>query len=85
MAKLFTTSRCLRRYQSKIGNQVFIRVRMHNGFESEIPVYDYVKHKKIPVSIKKEHWDKGFVTGGNYHISIRDLNFLISIKSRTWC
>jgi hypothetical protein len=51
---------------------------MHTGFETEIPVYDYVNHKKLPISVKKEHWNKGYVTGGRYHITIRDLNSLLT-------
>lgn len=82
MARLFTTSRWLRQYQSKNGNQVFIRIRMHNGFETEIPVYDYVNHKKLPICVKKEHWNKGYVTGGKYHITIRDLNNLLTKVER---
>jgi len=82
MAKLFTTSRWVRRYASKSGHQVFIRVRMHSGIETEIPVYDYVNHKRLPISVKKEHWNKGYVTGGVYHIPIRDLNSLLSKVER---
>ncbi len=78
MAKAFTTSRWLRKYGSKLGHQVFIRVRMNNGFETEIPVYDYVNNNKLPISVKKEHWNKGYVTGGTYHIPIRDLNLLLA-------
>ena len=78
MARLFTTLRWLRRYGGKNGHQVFIRVRMHSGFETEIPVYDYVNHKKLPISVKKEHWNKGYVTGGRYHITIRELNSLLT-------
>jgi hypothetical protein len=51
---------------------------MRNGFETEIPVYDYVNHIKVPISIKKEHWNKGYITGGNYHIPLRDLNNLLA-------
>jgi integrase len=51
---------------------------MHSGFETEIPVYDYVNHKKLPISVKKEHWNKGYVTGGRYHITIRELNSLLT-------
>lgn len=78
MAKIFTTLRWLRRYQSKLGNQVFIRIRMNNGFETEVPVYDYVNYVKIPISVKRENWKKGYVTGGKYHISVRDLNHVLS-------
>jgi len=55
---------------------------MHNGIETEIPVYDYVNHKRLPISVKKEHWNKGYVTGGVYHIPIRDLNSLLSKVER---
>lgn len=78
MVRLFTTFRWLRKYGSRNGHQVFIRVRMRNGFETEIPVYDYVNHIKVPISVKKEHWNKGYVTGGNYHIPVRDLNNLLA-------
>jgi hypothetical protein len=78
MAKLFTTSRWLRPYESKQGCQVFIRVRIHNGLNTEIPVYDYINHKRFPISVKKENWLKGYVKGGSYHISIADLNHLLS-------
>ncbi len=82
MAKLFTTSRWLRRYGSKNGHQVFIRVRMHNGFETEIPVYDYINNNRLPISVKKENWNKGYVTGGVYHIPIRYINILLSKVER---
>ena len=78
MAKLFTTLRWLRPYKSDNGHQVFIRVRIRNGIETEIPVYDYINHQKLPISVKKEHWNKGHVTGGKYHLPIRDLNSLLS-------
>lgn len=51
MARLFKTSRWLRPYKSKNGHQVFIRVRITNGYETHIPVYDYVNHQKVPVSV----------------------------------
>jgi hypothetical protein len=47
MAQIFKTSRWLRPYQSKNGQQVFIRVRMRTGFETNIPVYDYIKHENM--------------------------------------
>jgi len=78
MAKLFKTSRRLRPYQSKGGHQIFIRVRMHVGTEIEIPVYDFVNHKKLTISVKKEYWNKGFITGGKYHLSVREINNLLS-------
>ncbi len=76
MAQAFKTLRWLRPYSSKSGQQVFIRVRMRNGFETNIPVYDYINHERLPISVKREYWNKGFVTGGNYHISVRELNSL---------
>jgi hypothetical protein len=78
MAQAFKTLRWLRPYRSKSGQQVFIRVRMRNGFETNIPVYDYINHERLPISVKREYWNKGFVTGGNYHISVRELNSLLS-------
>jgi len=78
MAQLFKTLRWLRPYVSKSGQQVFIRVRMRMGTEINIPVYDFVKNEKIPISVKKDYWEKGFVTGGNYHISVREINSLLS-------
>ena len=77
MAKPFTTLRWLRNYKSKSGQQVFVRVRVPHEFETEIPVYDYVNHRRVPIKIHRNNWDKGYVTGGHYHISIRDLNFLL--------
>jgi site-specific recombinase XerD len=82
MAQIFKTSRWLRPYQSKNGQQVFIRVRMRTGFETNIPVYDYIKHEKLPISVKKEFWNKGYVTGGNYHISVREINNLLTKVER---
>lgn len=78
MAQIIKTSRWLRPYKSKSGHQVFIRVRMRTGFETKIPVYDYVKNEKIPISIQKEHWNKGYIIAGNYHISVRELNNLLT-------
>jgi len=78
MGRLFKISRWLRPYKSKDGHQVFIRIRMSSGYETHIPVYDYINHQKLPISVKKEHWNKGYVTGGNYHISIREVNNLLS-------
>lgn len=51
---------------------------MFSGTEIKIPVYDFVIHERIPISVKSENWQKGFVTGGKYHISLRDLNNLLS-------
>lgn len=78
MAKFFQTLRWLRPYQSKTGHQVFIRVRFRDRSDINVPIYDYVNYEKIPISVKREHWNKGFVTGGSYHINIRDLNYLLS-------
>ena len=78
MAQAFQTSRWLRPYRSKSGRQVFIRVRMRNGADYNIPVYDYVNHEKLPISVKREYWNKGYVTGGNYHTTVRDINYLFS-------
>lgn len=78
MAKAFTTTVKLRKYESKQGRQIFIRVRTRDGFETEIPVYDYVNDLRIPISVKNEHWQNGKVIGGSYHISLREINRLIS-------
>jgi integrase len=78
MAQVFKTLRWLRPYKSKSGHQIFIRVRLRNGLEINVPVYDYVNHEKIPISVQREHWNKGFITGGIYHISVRDLNNLLT-------
>lgn len=78
MAKSVRTSVWLRPYESKQGHQVFIRVRTRDGFESEIPVYDYVNNVKLPISIKKENFIKGIITGGSYHISVRSINNLLA-------
>lgn len=77
MKTAFSIVRKLRNYSSSNGRQVFIRVRMKGMPDVEIQVYDYVKLTKIPISVKTEHWNKGYVTGGNYHISIRDFNYLL--------
>lgn len=78
MAKIVRTTAWLRPYKSKQGHQIFIRVRIRDGFETEIPVYDYINDTKLPISVKKENWSKGTITGGSYHISIRAINRLIS-------
>jgi len=74
----FKVLRWLRPYESKNGRQVFIRVRFKNGSDINIPVYDFIRNEKIPISVKKEHWNKGYITGGNYHISVREVNSLLS-------
>jgi integrase len=82
MARLFTTSRWLRSHGGKNGHQVFIRVRMHNGFVTEIPVYDYVNYAKLPICVKKEHWNKGHIMGGKYHIPTHEVNLLLAKVER---
>ena len=77
MPKRYRIIRKLRSYKGVDGQQVQLRVRMYNGYETEIPVYDFVNYEKLPITVFKNHWDKGRVIGGKYHISIRDLNFLI--------
>ena len=32
----------------------------------------------MTISVKKEHWNRGYVTGGNYHIPMRHLNLLLA-------
>src|SRR5690554_2218820 len=78
MAKIFSISRKLRRYVSENGRQVFIRIRFPDGIEIEIPVYDYVNNVRIPISVYDKNWLKGYVTGGKYHIPIREVNSLLS-------
>jgi hypothetical protein len=78
MAKVFKTLRWLRPYQSKNGHQVFIRVRLKNHTDINIPVHDFFKKERVPISVKKENWNKGYITGGNYHISVRELNSLLT-------
>jgi hypothetical protein len=51
---------------------------MSNGIEVQVPVYDYVNHQKLPISVRKEYWNKGYVTGGNYHMSVREINNLLT-------
>lgn len=78
MKQPFQTSRKLRYYPSKHGHQVLVRVRQKNKTDIEIPVWDYVNDEPFNISVKKEHWNKGYVTGGNYHIPIRHLNLLLA-------
>jgi len=59
-----------------------IRVRLSKGYDYEIPVYDYVQGKRKPICVYGKYWNKGFITGGSYHISVRDLNFLIQKVER---
>ena len=70
MAKPFNINLKLRNYKSNNGQQVFIRVKMRDGYTTEIPVYHYIKNIKTPISVLKENWNKGYVTGGKYHIPI---------------
>jgi hypothetical protein len=74
----YQTLRTLKRYESKNGQQVLIRIRSSLFSDIEIPVYDYVNDERVKVSVEKEHWKKGYITGGKYHISIRDLNLLLA-------
>jgi hypothetical protein len=73
----YHVSRTLKRYASKHGRQVMIRVRMTGGKDFEIPVYDHINSKKFPISIKEENWYNGTAMGGDYHISIDNINLLI--------
>jgi len=77
MKQPFQTSRKLRHYASKHGHQVLVRVRQVNKPDIEIPVWDYVNNEPFKISVRKEHWEKGYVKGGKYHIPVRDLNFLL--------
>lgn len=73
----YQLSRTLKRYESKNGRQVCIRIRSKLFPDIEIPVYDYIEGKKVPISIKSKHWNKGHAVGGKYHITLRNLNFLL--------
>lgn len=77
MKQVFIITRKLRNYESSNGRQVFIRVRMKGVPDIEIQVYDYVNNAKVPISVKIENWNKGYVTGGKYHLTVRDLNLLL--------
>ncbi|MBN2634750.1 MAG: hypothetical protein JXR61_00670 [Prolixibacteraceae bacterium] len=77
MARLFSTSPRLRTTKSTKGHQVYIRVRTRTGIEKDIPVYDFVDDVKIPISVEKKAWHKGFITGGTYHKPIRDINNIL--------
>jgi len=74
----YQTARVLKRYVSKDGQQVLIRVRRKNENDIEIPVYDYVGGEVVKVKVRKEYWEKGYVRGGRYHIPIRELNLLLA-------
>ena len=73
----YKISRTLKRYESRHGRQVLIRIRMINGKDFEIPVYDYIDERGFPISIKNENWYNGYAIGGNYHIPVNSLNKLI--------
>ena len=73
----YQISRILKRYESKDGRQVLIRIRSKLFSDIEIPVYDYIDGKKVSISIKTEYWNKGHVNGGKYHIPLRNINSLL--------
>lgn len=73
----YKLSRTLKRYESKHGNQVLIRIRMISGKDIEIPVYDFIDGRKFPISVKNENWYNGYAIGGEYHIPINNFNLLI--------
>lgn len=73
----YRISRTLKRYESRHGRQVLIRVRMIGGKDFEIPVYDDVNGNRFPISIKHENWYNGYAIGGDYHIPVNNLNLLI--------
>lgn len=77
MDKICSTGLWLRHYTSKNGHQLFVRVRIGNVFETEIPVYDYINEKRYVISISRDHWNKGTVTGGDYHRSVDEINNII--------
>jgi len=79
MKQPYQLSRKLRHRPSNDGHQVLIRVRGAAKSDVEIPVRHYVGKTFTTISVKKEHWNKGYVTGGRYHIAIRDLNSLLSM------
>lgn len=73
----FKISRTLKRYISASGQQVLIRVRSGLFNDIEIPVYDYYRDRKFKISVKKDNWQKGYITGGTYHMPVRYLNSLL--------
>lgn len=79
MKQPFQLSRRLRYKPSKHGHQVLIRLRRPNKTDIEIPVRDYVGQSYVTLSVKKEHWKKGFISGGKYHKPTRDLNTLLQL------
>ena len=79
MKQPFQISRRLRYKPSKHGHQVLIRVRGLTKSDIEIPVRDYVGKTFVTLSVKKEHWKNGFISGGKYHKPTRDLNTLLQL------
>jgi hypothetical protein len=79
MKQPFQLSRRLRYKPSKHGHQVLIRVRGVATSDIEIPVRDYVGKSYLTLSVKKEHWKNGFISGGKYHKPTRDLNTLLQL------
>lgn len=77
MKQPYQLSRKLRYRPSSDGHQVLIRVRGAAKSDIEIPVRHYIGKTFMTISVKKEHWNKGYVTGGRYHIPVRDLNSLL--------
>lgn len=77
MPKRYRIIRKLRSYKGENGQQVLLRVRMNDGFETEIPVYDFVNYEKHPITVFNHHWNKGKVTGGRYHKSVNEINAVI--------
>ena len=73
----YNISRTLKRYESKHGRQVLIRIRMIGGKDFEIPVYDFINGSRFPISVKNENWYNGYAIGGEYHIPVNNLNLLI--------
>jgi len=73
----YKISRTLKRYDSKHGRQVLIRVRTRSKKDFEIPVYDTIDRVRFPINIKIENWYNGYAIGGDYHIPLKNLNLLI--------
>jgi hypothetical protein len=79
MKQPFSISRRLRSTDSKHGHQVYIRVRGLTKSAIEIPVRDYVGDSYVTLSVHKKHWKGGFISGGRYHKSPRDVNTLMKL------
>jgi hypothetical protein len=79
MKQPFSISRRLRYTPSKHGHQVYIRVRGLTKSDIEIPVRDYVGDNFVTLSVQKKHWKSGFISGGRYHKSPRDVNTLMKL------